>query len=63
MAKYTVRYESRDYYEKMYEADSFDEAYNLFYADDKLFEGKPYNSEMELIEVVDENGDCEVHVE
>ena len=56
MAKYIVRYESRDYYEKMYEADSFDEAYNLFYADDKLFEGKPYNSEMELIEVVDEVG-------
>ena len=56
MAKFTVRYESREYYEKTYEADSFDEADTLFYADDKLFEGKPYNSDMELIEIVDEEG-------
>jgi hypothetical protein len=56
MAKYIVRYESRDYYEKEYEANSFDEAETLFYADDKLFEGTPYNSDMELIEIVDEEG-------
>lgn len=59
MAKYTVRYESREYYEKTYEANSFDEADTMFYSDDKLFEGKPYESDMDLIEIVDENGDCE----
>ena len=55
MAKFTVRYESTEYYEKTYEADSFDEADTMFYADDKLFEVTPYDSNVELIEVVDEN--------
>ena len=59
MAKFTVRYESTEYYEKTYEADSFDEAEKMYYMDDKLFESTPYESNMELIEVVDESGDCE----
>ena len=57
MAKYTVRYELREHYEKEYEADSFDEARRHFYADYGLFDGTPYDSDMELIEIVDEEGD------
>jgi hypothetical protein len=56
MAKYTVRYESREYYEKTYEADSFDEADTMFYSDDKLFESSPYDSDVDLIEIVNEDG-------
>lgn len=63
MAKYTVRYECREYYEKTYEADSFDEADTMFYSDDKLFESSPYDSDVDLIEIVDENGDCEAHID
>jgi hypothetical protein len=59
MAKFTVRYESTDYYQKTYEADSFDEAEKMYYMDDKLFESSPYDSNTELIEVVDEEGLCE----
>lgn len=59
MAKYTVRYELREHYEKTYEADSFDEAGILFYADYGLFDGTPYDSDMELIEIVDEDGTYE----
>lgn len=51
MAKYIVRYESREYYEKEYEAESFDEAHDAFYADDRLWEGTPYDSETSLIEI------------
>lgn len=50
MAKYTVRYELHEHYEKTYEADSLDDADTLFYADDSLFDGTPYYSDMELIE-------------
>ena len=56
MAKYTVRYECREYYEKTYEADSFDEADTMFYSDDKLFESSPYDSDVDLIEIVNEDG-------
>lgn len=63
MAKYTVRYESREYYEKEYEANSFDEADTLFYSDDSLFEVTPYDSNVELIEIVDENEDGEVLID
>lgn len=63
MAKYTVRYESREYYEKEYEANSFDEADTLFYSDDSLFEVRPYDSNVELIEIVDENEDREVLID
>ena len=42
-----------------YEADSFDEVDTLFYSDDKLFDGTPYESNVELIEILDDNGDCE----
>ena len=60
MAKYTVRYEFREYYEKTYEADSFDEAEKMYYMDDRLFESTPYESNMELIEIVDEDGGSDV---
>lgn len=56
MAKFTVRYECREYYEKTYEADSFDDAETMFYSDDKLFDCTPLNSDVELVDVLDENG-------
>ena len=58
MPKYVVRFESREYYEKEYEADSFDEAVDRFYEDDKLFESHPYDSDISLIEVENEYEGC-----
>ena len=57
MAKYTVRYELREYYEKEYEASSLEDAQQMYWEDDKLFGGTPYDSDMELIEIVDEDED------
>lgn len=57
MARYIVRYESTEYYQKTYEADSFDEATSMYFADGSLFDSSPYGSNTELIEIVDEEGD------
>ena len=56
MPKYIVRYESREYYEKEYEADSFDDAVAKYYEDDKLFDSSPYDSDMDIIEIENEEG-------
>lgn len=56
MPKYLVRYESREYYEKEFEADSFEEAERLFYEDDGIWETSPYDSDTSIIEIEDENG-------
>ena len=56
MAKYIVRYASREYYEKEYEADSFDDAVAKYYKDDKLFDSSPYDSDMDIIEIENEEG-------
>ena len=56
MPKYIVRYESREYYEKEYEADSFDDAVAKYYEDDKLFDSSPYDSDTDIIEIENEEG-------
>ena len=56
MPKYLIRYESREYYEKEYEADSFDDAVAKYYEDDKLFDSSPYDSDMDIIEIENEEG-------
>lgn len=56
LAKYLVRYKSEEYYEKEYEADSFEEAERLYYEDDGLWESGPYDSDTSIIEIEDENG-------
>ena len=55
MPKYLIRYESREYYEKEYEADSLDNAIAAYYDDDRLF-GKPYDSDTNIIEIETESG-------
>lgn len=50
MPKYVVRYESIDYYEKEYEASSYEDAEQMFHEDDKLFESTPHGSSIELID-------------
>ena len=56
MPKYIVRYESREYYEKEYEADSFDDAVAKYYEDDNLFDSSPYDSDTDIIEIQKEEG-------
>jgi len=63
MPKYTVRYECREYYEKVYEAISHGGAEQMFYDDDMLFQSSPYDSDVSLIEVVDEDEECEVLID
>ena len=59
MPKYTVRFRSIEYYEKQYEASSFDEAVQKYYDDDRLFDSSPYDSDCELDEIVDEEGNVD----
>lgn len=51
MAKYVVQYSSVEYYEKVYEANSEDEAIQAYYDDDKLFESSPYDLEGDILKV------------
>jgi len=59
MPKYSVRYKSIEYYEKEYEASSFDEAVQKYYDDDRLFDRSPVDSDCELDEIVDEEGNVD----
>jgi hypothetical protein len=56
MPKFIVRYEAREYYEKAYEAESFEDALGQYYADGDLFSSSPYDSDTDVIEIEDENG-------
>ena len=59
MPKYSVRYKSIEYYEKEYEASSFDEAVQKYYEDDRLFDRSPVDSDCELDEIIDEEGNVD----
>ena len=56
MAKYMVRFQSIEYYEKEYEADSVDDAIQMYYNSDGWYWGTPYDTETAITEVEDENG-------
>jgi len=51
MATFIVRYECVESYEREYEADSQEDAEQMYYEDDKLFESSPRWSEVNLIDV------------
>lgn len=57
MPKYIVRYVCKEYYEKEYEASSHDEAERAYYMDDNLFNGTPYDSDIEMLHVFGEDDD------
>lgn len=57
MSKYIVRYVCKEYYEKEYEASSHDEAERAYYMDDNLFNGTPYDSDIEMLHVFGEDDD------
>ena len=61
MPKYTVRYKSIEYYKKVYEADSIDDATEMYYNDDRLWDGTPYDSYMNILEIENEEGDVEYY--
>ena len=51
MPKYLISYESIEYYQKEYEAASYEDAQALFESDDKLWESTPMGSSVELLEI------------
>lgn len=51
MPKYNIRYTMTEYYEKQYESDNYEGALDAWSNDDRLFEGKPYESILDLDDV------------
>jgi hypothetical protein len=57
MSKYIVRYVCKEYYEKEYEADSPYGAERAYYMDSNLFNVKPHDSDIEMLDVFEKKND------